>query len=69
MNLNEIEVRDTVEVVLVYHHNYNPNSFTGEVLYMPFATGDSWHIRDSLGQLRYVQNFAEIILTKKAEQP
>lgn len=58
---------DIVEVVLIYHQNANPDSFKGVVLYVPSATGDCWHIREwkEDGRLRYVQNFAEIILVEK----
>jgi len=37
------------------------------VLYIPVATGDSWHIRTKTGTLFYVQQFETIeLLSKKA---
>jgi hypothetical protein len=47
-----IEVGDTVTVNWSTHP-----PFTGEVLYVPAAQGDSWHIRSSGGSLLYVQQF------------
>lgn len=61
---NSIEVRDLVRVFFVSQHNEN---FRGRVLYVPCATGDSWHIRDQNGTLRYVQTFTEIILEQKGD--
>ena len=31
-----------------------------EVLYVPQATGDAWHIRDKDGNLHYVQQYESI---------
>jgi len=42
--------------------------FGCEVLYIPCATGDSWHIREEDGDLIYVQFFEAMRLRKPKEE-
>lgn len=37
------------------------------VLYVPCATGDSWHVRDQEGTLYYIQSFCLMTMIKKKE--
>lgn len=39
-----------------------------EVLGCPYATGDSWRIRDKNGQLYYLQQFNMKLVSKKEPQ-
>jgi hypothetical protein len=62
-NPEVIEVGDRVVV------GFNDgSSVTGEVLYVPGATGDSWRIRNQKGHLVYLQVFAVMRLVEKKEQ-
>ncbi len=49
---DKIEVGDSVTVNWATHP-----PFTGEVLYVPGAPGDCWHIRAPNGALLYMQQF------------
>jgi hypothetical protein len=65
--MNEISTGDSVKVDFVG----NVSAIYGEVLYIPCATGDCWHIRSDPpdNQLHYIQSFEQITLLKKRELP
>ena len=35
-----------------------------EILYIPCSTGDSWHLKDGIGTLYYIQTFQYMKLLK-----
>ncbi len=56
MEKDWIEVGDTVNI-----HFTNSSIYDLEVLYVPCATGDCWHLKDlKTGTIYYVQNFCYI---------
>lgn len=62
MDLNRIEKGDIVRVWF-QRLAAIPKA---EVLYVPQATGDSWHVRElDTGELRYVQHFQTMDLVEK----
>lgn len=58
-----IENGDVVEVVLFIGTTYG-ESFHGEVVSRPCATGDCWVIKRPDGALHYIQNFVQIVRRK-----
>jgi hypothetical protein len=42
--------------------------FNVEVLYTPVAAGDSWHVRDMVGHLIYVQQFCAMWRRQKEKE-
>ena len=61
MNKDIIEVGDLVNV----HFGRGTSIFRAEVLYMPYATGDCWHLKTEDNPIIYVQNFESIYLHEK----
>lgn len=58
MSSNKIEVGDIVDIT--FSHAYAEQRRNCEVLYIPCATGDCWHLRTPRGNIIYVQMFEEI---------
>ena len=58
---NTIEKGDKVNV----HFNNGTSLFNCEVLYLPCAIGDSWHIKDEHGKIVYIQTFETMRLRDK----
>ena len=59
-----IDIGDNVRIGL-YATQYGSEYFDGQVRYKPCSSGDSWIFIDSFGNIRYVQNFIEIIKYKE----
>jgi hypothetical protein len=59
-----IDIGDKVRVGL-YTTQYGSEYFDAEVRYKPQATGDCWIFIDSFENIRYVQNYMEIIKYKE----
>ncbi len=69
MNPSRIEVGDTVDVFFAS----SPALFRVKVLYIPCATGDSWHLEnpnalDGMVRIHYVNMFERMDLIQKGEQ-
>lgn len=60
---DKIEVGDRVNI----HFGNLDSIYDYEVLYIPFATGDSWKLRNNDVHLIYVQNFSYMELRGKNE--
>lgn len=57
----EIKKGDTVDIWVAENLTY----FGYKVLYVPCATGDSWHLKGPDGELVYIQIFQSMELKKK----
>ena len=64
MNKEKIKIGDIVNI----QFGRAPSIFRAEVLYMPFSTGDCWHLRTEDNQIIYVQNFEVIQLVEKKDK-
>jgi len=67
MNNESIKVGDFVCVDFNNDFNNNKTIFNAEVLYMPFSTGDCWHLRTKDDRIVYVQNFEIMYLYAKKD--
>ena len=66
MSISKIEVGDIVSV----HFTTSPSLHFVKVLYLPQATGDSWRLSSTMGQvvINYVQIFERMELERKGEK-
>ena len=65
-NKIKIEIGDTVKVA--FYGAQITLSHRAEVLYMPYATGDSWHVKDvDTGAIHYVSEGCTFSLVAKNE--
>jgi len=65
MTVDRIKEGDWVQV---FWENVEPE-YPVEVLYMPVATGDSWHLRREDGTLVYVNSFSKMVKVESPVEP